>query len=62
GIAAAGHPGLLAGATAPNPQVITLRVLAHRIEPVAALLRDVWTAWRHEAWDLRACTPRVWAT
>jgi urease accessory protein len=53
---------LLAGATAPNPQVITLRVLAHRIEPVAALLRDVWTAWRHEAWDLRACTPRVWAT
>ena len=53
---------LRVGATSPHPQVVVLRALADRIEPVAALLRDVWAAWRHAAWALPACPPRVWAT
>ena len=56
------HVALLAGASAPHPQVIVLRVLGQRIEPIAALLRAVWAAWRQEAWALPACPPRVWAT
>ena len=61
-IAATRHTALLAGATAPHPQVIVLRVVGQRIEPLAALLREVWAAWRQEAWNVPACTPRVWAT
>lgn len=61
-IAASGHAALFAGATAPHPQVIVLRVVGQRIEPLAALLRAVWAAWRQDAWNVRACTPRVWAT
>ncbi|MDD4888242.1 MAG: urease accessory protein UreD [Thiomonas sp.] len=56
------HAALLAGASAPHPQVIVLRVLGQRIEPIAALLRAVWADWRQEAWGLSACLPRVWAT
>jgi urease accessory protein len=52
----------VAGATAPQPQVIVLRVLAHRVEPAMALLTRVWAAWRQAAWELRAATPRVWRT
>lgn len=60
--ASAPHAALLAGATAPHPQIIVLRVLGHRTEPVAALLRAVWGAWRQLAWALPPCPPRVWAT
>ena len=51
-----------AGATAPQPDVVTLRVLAPRVEPVHELLASVWRAWRTLAWGREACTPRVWRT
>ena len=51
-----------AGATVPQPDVVTLRVLAPRVEPVHELLASVWRAWRALAWELGACTPRVWRT
>lgn len=53
---------VLWGATAPHAQIIVLRVLGHRIEPVAALCRAVWTAWRQVGWGLDVCVPRVWST
>jgi urease accessory protein len=51
-----------AGATAPQPDVVTLRVLAPRVEPVFELLASVWRAWRALAWAREACVPRVWRT
>jgi urease accessory protein len=51
-----------AGATAPHPQVVLLRVLAPRVEPVMALLQAVWAGWRQDAWGLPPSAPRVWQT
>jgi urease accessory protein len=51
-----------AGATAPQPDVVTLRVLGPRVEPVHELLTSVWRAWRALAWEREACVPRVWRT
>ncbi|MEO5688123.1 MAG: urease accessory protein UreD [Burkholderiaceae bacterium] len=51
-----------AGATAPQPDVVVLRVLAARVEPIHDLLASVWRAWRPLAWGRVACTPRVWRT
>jgi urease accessory protein len=51
-----------AGATAPQPDVVTLRVLAPRVEPIHQLLASVWRAWRALAWGREACVPRVWRT
>ena len=51
-----------AGATAPQPDVVVLRVLAPRVEPVFELLSAVWRAWREIAWARTACVPRVWRT
>lgn len=51
-----------AGATAPQPSVVVLRVLAGRVEPVMQLLAAVRAAWRQLAWDLAAEPPRVWRT
>jgi urease accessory protein len=51
-----------AGATAPQPDVVVLRVLAPRVEPIHELLASVWRAWRPLAWEREACTPRVWRT
>ena len=51
-----------AGATAPQPDVVTLRVLGPRVEPVFELLTSVWRAWRALAWGREACVPRVWRT
>ena len=53
---------VMAGATAPNDQVVVLRALAARVEPAMALLQRVWALWRSEAWQLPACPPRVWRT
>jgi urease accessory protein len=50
------------GTTSPQPGVIVLRVLAPVVEPAMQLLRQVWLAWRAEAWALRAAPPRIWAT
>jgi urease accessory protein len=51
-----------AGASAPQAQVIVVRVLAPRVEPAMALLTRIWSAWRLAAWNLEACVPRVWRT
>lgn len=51
-----------AGATSPHDEVVLLRVLAPRVEPLMQLLRTVWAAWRPLAWDVAACPPRVWRT
>jgi Urease accessory protein UreH len=53
---------VLFGVTAPHAQIVALRVLGHRIEPVAALCRAVWAAWRQTGWGVGACAPRVWST
>jgi len=50
------------GATAPNDHVVVLRLLAPRVEPALARVRDVWTAWRRLAWQREAHAPRVWRT
>ncbi|MBW4048095.1 MAG: urease accessory protein UreD [Proteobacteria bacterium] len=58
-----GRVGLMhAAATQPNPQVLVVRALAARIEPIHHALTEVWAAWRSLAWQLGACTPRVWRT
>ncbi len=62
GLLDAAPVGVHAGVTAPQPQVVVLRVLAQRVEPLSELLRAAWQAWRAQAWGLPACAPRVWAT
>ena len=57
------HPlGRHAGATAVDPGVIVVRVLAPRVEPAMDLLAAIWRAWRPLAWQLEASPPRVWRT
>jgi urease accessory protein len=53
---------VLAGVTAPQPRVIVLRALAHRIEPAMALAQAVRARWRELAWQLEPVAPRVWRT
>jgi urease accessory protein len=50
-----------AGATAPGPQVLVVRVLAPLVEPAMQLLKAVRRAWRPLLWDLRGADPRGWA-
>lgn len=57
------HPGrVIAGATRVHPQVVLLRAVADRIEPLVDLLRGVRRQWRGEAWGLPPVEPRVWGT
>ena len=49
------------GATAPNSRVIVVRTLAPVVEPAVDLLRRVWVALRHAAWDMPAQVPRIWS-
>jgi urease accessory protein len=51
-----------AGVTAPQAQVLLLRVLAPRVEPAMQLLMQVRAAWRQLAWGLKAEPPRIWRT
>ncbi len=51
---------LPAGATAPQPGVVVLRLLADQVEPAMALLARVRAAWRASAWQLDAHPPRIW--
>lgn len=60
-VIAAADPQLMAGATAPGPQVIAVRVLAPVVEPALALLKAIRAAWRPALWDLPATVPRIWA-
>lgn len=50
------------GATAPHDEIVVLRALADRVEPAMQLFARVWAAWRHVAWQLAPCAPRVWRT
>lgn len=50
------------GSTSPHDQVIVLRALADRVEPLMSLLSAVWAVWREAAWSLAPCPPRVWRT
>lgn len=54
------HTAVPLAATAPNPQMIVVRGLAHQVEPLMAGLQAAWAALRHAAWDLEAAAPRVW--
>jgi len=57
------HPagGMMAGATAPGPQVVAVRVLAAQVEPALGLLKAVRDAWRPALWGMPATRPRTWA-
>jgi len=60
--AIAAHPlCAIAGATAPGPRVVAVRVLAPLVEPALALLKAVRAAWRPPLWHLTATQPRTWA-
>jgi urease accessory protein len=50
------------GATAPNPQMIVLRVLSPLVEPAMGLLKGVREAWRACLWQSLPCNPRIWST
>lgn len=52
----------LAGVTCPHPDVVVVRLLADRVEPAFALLRQVRAAWRRQAWGLDEHPPRIWST
>lgn len=61
--AAADHElATTAGATCPHAEVVVLRVLGPRVEPVMQLLTRVWARWRAEAWQIEPVPPRVWRT
>lgn len=49
-----------AGATAPGPQVVVVRVLAPLVEPALQLLKAVRRAWRPLAWERAPEEPRGW--
>ena len=51
-----------AGISAPVESLLVLSALAHRVEPVMALLRQVWACWRQLHWGLTPCPLRVWRT
>lgn len=51
-----------AGATAPNPQVLVVRVLSPLVEPAMDLLKTLRACWRESLWDMQASNPRVWRT
>jgi urease accessory protein len=60
--AIAAHPlAAMAGATAPGPRVVVVRVLAPLVEPALQLLKAVRSAWRTGLWNLPATQPRTWA-
>jgi urease accessory protein len=59
--AIARQEGVHAGATAPNGQVIAVRMLAPLVEPAMALARQVRNAWRGGLWDVAPVQPRIWS-
>ena len=62
GDGAAAEPEVHAGASAVDPRVVVVRVLAQRVEQAMSVCTRVWAAWRREAWSLDAVPPRVWRT
>jgi urease accessory protein len=61
-IAAGSDLAATSGCTSPSARTVVLRCLAARVEPAMHVLRQVWAAWRQQAWQLAATTPRVWQT
>ena len=51
-----------AGVTSLPDGIVVLRALAPRVEPLMNLFTTVRTRWRDAAWQLPACSPRVWRT
>lgn len=54
-------PDVVAGATAPGPHVVAVRVLSAVVEPAMQLLKQVHAAWRPALWALPGNGSRVWA-
>lgn len=54
------HPVHAAGVTSPNPQVVVVRALASRVEPVFELFKKVRAAWHLQMWMRPAVQPRIW--
>lgn len=52
---------VFAAATCPNDQVLVVRALGPRVEPVMALLQSCWAALRPAAWGLAPVRPRIWS-
>ena len=50
------------GVTSPGPQVVVVRALAQRVEPVFEALRAVRRAWHETLGTGPVAEPRVWAT
>ena len=51
-----------AAATAPNPQVLVVRALSHRVEPLFQLFKAIRDQWHRVVWAEEAVQPRLWAT
>ena len=60
GVIAAHALAATAGATAPGPRVLVVRVLAPLVEPALQLLKAVRRAWRPLLWNIAAAEPRGW--
>jgi urease accessory protein len=52
---------VIAGATAPGPNVIAVRAMSAVVEPAMQLLRKIHAAWRPALWGLAPVTPRLWS-
>ena len=52
---------VIAGATAPGPNVIVVRALSGVVEPAMHLLKTIHAAWRPAVWALPAISSRLWA-
>jgi urease accessory protein len=52
---------VVAGATAPGPNVVVVRALSDVVEPSMQLLKAVHAAWRPALWGLPPVTPRLWS-
>ncbi|PXW92852.1 urease accessory protein [Sphaerotilus hippei] len=51
-----------AGVSSTHGEVVVLRVLAGRVEPLMQLLTQVRARWRQLGWGLEAAPPRIWRT
>ena len=52
--------GLCGGATSPDAQLVVVRVLAERVEPIMQRLTAIWQGWRQTRWRMEAPIPRIW--
>ena len=57
------HTGLrlTAGATSPDPRIVVCRALAHRVEPLFELWREIRGRWRGVRWGLAGTSLRLWS-